>query len=82
MTREAILNQDALDPRFIKYNPCYYCEKTTTCQMECIPRLGFTAILEEHLTNFYKPNATEQATSLMSENAIRHGFIRTYLERR
>jgi hypothetical protein len=74
MTREAMLNRDALSPQFIKYNPCYYCKKTTTCRMECLPRVGFDSILEDHLTHFYKDDADEKAITQMKDNAIKYGF--------
>lgn len=74
MDREAMINRDAMNPKFIKYNPCYYCKKTATCASECMARTGFTNVLEEHLEHFYKTDADETAIEKMKLNAKEYGL--------
>ena len=81
MTREAMINTETLDPRFIRYNPCYYCKRTNICDVECLARTGFILAVEEHLTYFYRENSDEIAIDRMTKNAHKYGVpYRTYTE--
>ena len=33
-----------------QYNPCFYCEKTMTCGIDCVARCGFNSIITAKLS--------------------------------